>query len=68
MCVCVWKCKAVKVAVPLGRFSVEFPVAGKKSATYILRVVALTSSIWAIIFYSITVCLQSAPPLFVIFL
>jgi hypothetical protein len=47
VCVCVYiyiyvgKCKAIKFAVTLGRFSVEFPVAGKKSATYILRVVAL---------------------------
>jgi len=74
VCVCVYiyiymqKCKAIKVVVPLGRFSVEFPVAGKKSATYILRVVALTSTIWAILLYSITLCLQSAPLLFVIFL
>ena len=50
----------MKVVVPLGRFSVEFLVAEKKSATYILRVVALTSSIWAIILFSVTLCLQSA--------
>jgi len=54
------KCKAMKVVVPLGRFSVEFLVAEKKSATYIVRVVALTSSIWAIILFSVTLCLQSA--------